>query len=417
MRKSIGTILLAAASTLLLTTAGHTADRIETAPAGFDWSGLYVGVGGGFGAVNHKVGLAGLGSFNGIGGEGLFGEVTAGYDYMLTDRFLLGGFIDAHVGNIGMTVGVGPLDVDLTNGYGFDAGARLGYVLNESTLGYVLGGFSWEHFKLDTGLLGFKYSDDRSGYMLGAGMETVVGHNWTIEAEYRYSNYGNDSVLDLGGTALEIEPSTHTFHVGANYRFGAAGTGPAIAAPAYDWTGFYIGGALGAGEVVHDISLGGGALDFNGIGGEGVFGELSAGYDHDFGNFVAGVMVDANLSGISSDLDVTGAGTVASVKADYGFDILGRIGMKVNPSTLAYVLGGYSRGHFKAEATGFGSYSWSSNGFSLGGGLETAVSSNMTAGIEYRYSQFESEDFGSGGTFEVEPSFHTVRIGLKYKFN
>jgi outer membrane immunogenic protein len=110
------------------------------------------------------------------------------------------------------------------------------------------------------------------------------------------------------------------------------------------------------------------------------------------------------------------------VKADYGFDILGRLGMKVNPSTLAYVLGGYSWGHFKAEATGLGSYDWSSSGFSVGGGLETAVSSHTTLGIEYRYAQFSDKDFSSllgapPGSLKVEPSSHTVRIGLKYKFN
>jgi outer membrane immunogenic protein len=41
----------------------------------------------------------------------------------------------------------------------------------------------------------------------------------------------------------------------------------------------------------------------------------------------------------------------------------------------------------------------------------------MTVGIEYRYSQFDSEDFDSGGLIDVEPSFQTVRIGAKYKFN
>jgi outer membrane immunogenic protein len=416
MHSYIRTILLGAAGVVLVTSAGQAADQVVAAPSGFNWSGFYVGVGGGFGAVNHKVGITGLGSLNGIGGEGLFGELTVGYDHMLGDRFLLGGFIDAHAGNIGTTIEAGPIDIDLTNSYGFDAGARLGYVLNDSTLGYVLAGYTWQHFKLDTGAIGFDYSDDRSGYFLGAGMETAVGRNWTIKAEYRYADYGDDAIDGTGGL-LTVEPSTHTFHVAANYRFGAEGAGPAIASPAYDWTGFYVGGALGAGEVVHDISLLGGAADFNGIGGEGVFGEFNAGYDHDFGNFVAGVMVDGNVSGISTDLDVTGVGTVASVKADYGFDVLGRIGMKVNPSTLAYVLGGYSWGHFEAEATGLGSYDWSSSGFSVGGGLETAVSSNTTVGIEYRYSQFESEDFGSGGLLEVEPSFHTVRVGLKYKFN
>ncbi len=59
----------------------------------------------------------------------------------------------------------------------------------------------------------------------------------------------------------------------------------------------------------------------------------------------------------------------------------------------------------------------SSSGFSVGGGLETAVSTNTTVGIEYRYSQYEKDDFGSDGFIEEQPSFQTVRIGAKYKFN
>lgn len=427
MRNSLRAILLGATSAILMTSAGHAADQIAPPPGGFNWSGFYVGVGGGFGAVNHKLSVPGL-SFNGIGGEGLFGELTVGYDHMVTDRILLGGFIDTHVGNIGPSLDADPLiNADLTNSYGFDAIARLGYVLNGNTLGYVLGGYTWEHFKLDaSGLLvgpgGFEHSEDRSGYVLGIGMETAIGHNWTIKAEYRYANYGDKSVLDLApGASLNVEPSTHTFHIAANYRFGAEGTGSAIASPAYDWTGFYLGASVGAGEVVHDLSILSGLVDFNGIGGEGVFGELNAGYDHDFGNFVAGVMVDGNLSGISTDLDIGGGGGSAHVKADYGFDILGRIGMKVNPSTLAYVLGGYSWAHFKGEASaGVGgpsdSMDWSRSGYSVGGGLETAITTNTTLGIEYRYAQFADKDLGAG-FLKIEPSSHTVRVGLKYKFN
>jgi outer membrane immunogenic protein len=428
VHKNIKTILLAAASVLIVTSAGNAADALMATPSGFNWSGFYVGVGGGFGAVNHKLGLTGLGSLNGIGGEGAFGELTVGYDHMLTDRLLLGGFIDVHGGNIGPSFSIGPTDIDLTNSYGFDAAARLGYVLNDSTLGYVLGGYSWQHYKLDVdgGGASLDYSDDRDGYVLGVGMETAVGHNWAIKAEYRYADYGNDRVVSVpGGGYLDLEPSTHTFHIAANYRFGAGGTGPAVASPDYDWTGFYVGGSVGAGEVVHDWSIAGGAADLNGVGGEGVFGEINVGYDHDFGTVVAGVMVDGNLSGLSTDVDVNGVGT-ARLKADYGFDVLGRVGMKVNPSTLAYVLGGYSWGHFKAEAgpalLGGGSYDWSSSGFSVGGGLETAISTNTTLGIEYRYTQYEDKDFSSllgvpSGSLEDEASFHTVRLGLKYKFN
>jgi outer membrane immunogenic protein len=91
------------------------------------------------------------------------------------------------------------------------------------------------------------------------------------------------------------------------------------------------------------------------------------------------------------------------------------------------VLGGYSWAHFKAGISAGGggpslSHGWGSSGYSIGGGLETAVTANTTLGIEYRYAQFSDKDLSAGfgappGSFKVEPSSHTVRVGLKYKFN
>ena len=47
--------------------------------------------------------------------------------------------------------------------------------------------------------------------------------------------------------------------------------------------GFYVGGGVGTGAVVHDLSVrfgGTNVLDFDGIGGQGWFGTLTIGYDH-----------------------------------------------------------------------------------------------------------------------------------------
>lgn len=44
-----------------------------------------------------------------------------------------------------------------------------------------------------------------------------------------------------------------------------------------------------------------------------------------------------------------------------------------------------------------------------------AVTENVSVNLEYRYSQYDSEDFDVAT--EIEPSFHTVRLGAKYKFN
>jgi len=391
------------------------------------------------GAVVHGVGINNIDFIvddvylNGIGGEGFFGELTIGYDYQFSPRFLVGAFADVNYGNIGPELSVaggGLIEADLTNTLGFDVGGRVGYVLNPTTLGYVLAGYSWQRFELEGSLLGgfipFEFEEERDGYTVGVGMETVVTGNWTIKGEYRYAYYGDDTVFTFedpdGDTDIFVEPSTHTFRVGANYRFGAENGGAAISAPAYNWTGFYIGGALGAGAVVHDITLGP-LAELDGLGGEGVFGELNVGYDYDFGGFVAGVMIDGRYSGIKSELELGFGGPSIDIdaKADYGFDILARAGMKLGEATLAYVIGGYSWQNFEVEASATGAGSedlleWDSSGFSVGGGLEAAVTNNMTVNIEYRYSQFDGENFGLEG-LDVEPSFQTVRVGAKYKFN
>ncbi|RWM13570.1 MAG: porin family protein [Mesorhizobium sp.] len=424
-------LLLGAVSVLALGSVSHAADAVEPVveTSAFNWSGIYVGFGVGAGANVHELSsdfLPGF-SLNGIGGEGVYGELTVGYDYMVSPRFLIGGLLDAHAGNIETTLDVAGFDASVRETYGFDAGLRAGYLFTPNTLGYVLGGYSWQKYKLDTNA-GFDLDWDQSGYFVGAGVETAITSNWTIKSEYRYTRFStNDDLLsDFGvpdGT-LNLDTSRHTFQVAANYRFGAQNGGVAsFEAPAYNWTGFYVGGAAGAGASVHQIEvppLGG--LEFNGLGGEGVFGELNVGYDHDFGSWVAGVMVDARYSGMTSELEIPG-GSI-NLDTDYGFDVLARVGMKVNESTLAYVLGGYSWQHFDLNASSpIGDIlDWDSSGFSVGGGLETAMSSNVTVGLEYRYSQFSEKDFSSDlglpdDTLTSTPSFHTVRIGAKYKFN
>jgi outer membrane immunogenic protein len=422
-------LLLGAVSLVALSSAAFAADAvIEEVPvvSGYNWSGFYVGVGVGAGAnVAEISGLALSGvSLDGIGGEGVFGELTVGYDYMVSPRFLFGALADVHYSNIETRVEGTGFDASASDTYGFDLGLRAGYLFTPSTLGYVLGGYAWQKGELEvSGMGGGSIDADRDGYFVGVGVETAIASNWTLKTEYRFTQFGTDNVLeDLGAPdgIIDSDVSSHTFRVGANYRFGMQnGGGAAFEVPAYSWTGFYVGGALGAGAVVHQINVPPlGDLEFNGLGGEGIFGELNAGYDYDFGSWVAGVQVDGRYSGISSELNLGGLGV--SLDADYGFDILARAGMKLNESTLAYVIGGYSWQHFNIDIPSViptDDLDWDASGFSVGGGLEAAVTDKMTVNLEYRYSQYAGEDFDTGGDIEIEPSFHTVRIGAKYKFN
>jgi len=403
--------LLCAVSLAAISTVAKAADAIveEVPVAGYNWSGFYIGVGVGAGANVAELG----GALDGIGGEGVFGELTIGYDYMISPRGLFGMLADVHYSNVETSIGE---SASASDTYGFDLGLRAGYLLAPSTLGYLVGGYAWQKGEIESpdGDL----DSDRDGYFVGVGLETAVAGNWTLKTEYRFTQFGDDNAFEdasIPDGVIDTKVSSHTFRVGANYRFGMLnGGGAPFEVPAYSWTGFYVGGAVGAGAGIYAQSsdLDG---DFDGLGGEGIFGELSAGYDHDFGSWVAGVLVDARYSAISTELNSASA----SLDADYGFDVLARAGLKLSETTLAYALAGYSWQNFEmnvpAIGPGVSGVDWSSSGFSVGGGLETAVTENVSFNLEYRYSQYEEEDFEEG--FSIEPSFHTVRIGTKYKFN
>ena len=413
-------VALALISFCAPTTQASAADLVDAPAAapGYNWSGLYLGIGGGAGAGVYQIEVPPLGGldFNGIGAEGVFGELTIGYDYMLTQRMLVGVYADYRFGNIATTLDIGaPLgfNADVTLDHGYDILARLGYLVTPSTLAYVLGGYSHQHFDLSTSI-GFGLDWDSDGYVVGAGMETVLAGNWSLKGEYRYTEYSDE---DFGLTGLlDVTASTHTFHAALNYRLGGGPSPVAGYTPvAYDYTGLKIGIAAGAGAVVREIGIPPLAgVVFNGIGGEGLFTEFSVGYDWQLANnWVVGVAGDYRLSGISTDLSV--AGLSASINDDHGYDLIARLGYKTDEATLVYGLAGYAKQHFELETNvGFG-LDWNLHGWIAGAGIETALNDRWTAKIEYRYTEFEDNDFNTGGILVTQPSTHTVRAGISYK--
>lgn len=429
IRRTFAALLLGAVSALAIAEPSQAADAVSAQPTGFNWNGAYLGFGGGIGAVARGTefldrpgpaptavpGVPTIGLID-IGADGVFAEVTAGYDRMVSERLLLGAFVDARISNIASTIEADGEKLSLKNKYGFDIAARAGYLLTPTTLGYVLGGYSWQKMKLDLPVdVPFETERNRSGYLLGIGMETAISGNWTLKSEYRYADYGNKAVIE----DFYLEPTSHTFHVGANYRFGASnGGGADFAMPTYNWTGFYVGGALGAGAIADKLDLEG-MVTMAGLGGQGLLGELSVGYDREFnGMWVAGLQLGARYSGMTTSI-IDSPELNYEAKADYGFDVLARVGAKVNEATLAYALAGYSWQHVTEKLSDVDSSyktDWGMNGFSVGGGLETAVTDKMAVNLEYRYSKFEGKGY-EDGMLELTPAFHTVRLGAKYKLN
>jgi len=166
---------------------------------------------------------------------------------------------------------------------------------------------------------------------------------------------------------------------------------PAIAAPAVpptpvtpDWTGGYVGGQLGFGNIDTDA----------GADGDGAIGGLTMGYDYDFGSWVLGGGLDYDFA----DIDVGGATTLENVlrlKARAGYD-LGNGG-------LLYGTGGYAR----AETSSLGE----DDGWFLGAGYEQRLTESLAVGGEAVYHQFD--DFDSSG-IDIEATTLQVRGTFRF---
>jgi len=202
-----------------------------------------------------------------------------------------------------------------------------------------------------------------------------------------------------------------------------------IPAKAYGpvWTGFYVGGAFGAGALVNKVSTSGGgaSLGLDGLGNSGVLGAIYGGVDYQIlPKAIIGALAEASWSGFqsSASAQVPGAGAVANTSAGLGWSLLGRAGILANPSTLLYLVGGYTGQNINTSGTavaGGAVASFSRNdtvhGWTVGPGFETLLTGGWSAKLEYRYSQFGATT-PSGTAINVTPSTQAVRAGLTYRF-
>ena len=188
---------------------------------------------------------------------------------------------------------------------------------------------------------------------------------------------------------------------------------PVTYAPAFSWTGFYVG--LNGGGGFGDIS----STHFaNPNGGE--FGG-QVGYNMQFNQFVVGVEADldgTDLSkrniyalgaGVGSNKFSTGLMTTERLRAGYAID-----------RTLLYVTGGYAGIETRASNnvdTPGAEHVWR-NGGAIGAGAEYAITNNITAKVEYLYTPFANATyFGGAPSAETNDfSISSVRAGINYKF-
>ena len=431
---------LVAASLAAVATVGtaQAQSRTDLPPytAGPSWTGFYVG--GGFGAggtlrrANANPGNVATLNVDGLGGSGILASVHGGVDYQVIPQGVIGllaeGTWSNMTGSMSAQVPGANANVSSQANLGVAILARAGVLVTPSSLLYATGGYAGQNFHTSgTAAAGgafasFSRDDYFNGWTVGGGLETMLRGGWSAKLEYRYSQFESKFIPT---NAVTIQPFMHTARLGLSYRFGAgheSAEEPA-AAGRRDWTGVYGGVAAGAGLLVNRLSArAGGASASVDNGGQGLLGSVFLGGDYQFDDrFLIGLLGDLTWPGLQSVLTAGGGGASATVTShtNMNWTLAARLGWLATPSTLLYALGGYT--NQSVTTTGYagnGSTIFSSedrlSGFTVGPGFEVMIAKGWSTRLEYRYSQFETRTLLSGVT--MQPSTHTVRAGLAYRF-
>ncbi|MDM9619879.1 hypothetical protein A6U87_04915 [Rhizobium sp. AC44/96] len=170
-------------------------------------------------------------------------------------------------------------------------------------------------------------------------------------------------------------------------------------APAATWQGFYLGGA-------GTYNMGSFTDKYNA---RAIGGQIYSGYNWQQGQIVYGVEGDIGYSGAD------GAAHGGTAKNEVNGSIRGRIGYDLNPFLL-YGTAGLAATKNKFS-NGNGSDTDTALGYTVGAGAETFVTNNITARVEYRYTDYQHNDFDIGGS-NISRGYdeHSVKVGIGMKF-
>jgi outer membrane immunogenic protein len=237
---------------------------------------------------------------------------------------------------------------------------------------------------------------------------------------------------------------------------------PVVAAPVYNWTGFYIGGTVGGAWGSFDPTTStvfspAGYFAFssvqavNGVGVQsiepgGFTGGFEAGYNLQAGRFVYGLEGDIEsfrLSGSATGGAVypccapTGFTVASSASTSWLATIRGRVGYAAN-NWLYFVSGGaaftdlhgtFAFGDTFGNAAESASFSNAEVGYTVGGGVEAGLWGNWSIKAEYLYVNFGTVSTPSTnlttifGPFPASVFTHSIdlkaniaRAALNYRF-
>jgi outer membrane immunogenic protein len=224
-----------------------------------NWTGCYLGAGGGYGMFNQDI-ASDFGGFTAvpggrlqsqeitIGGRGWFGTVQAGCDYQFADRWVIGLFGDFDWSGMRGTATwartAATFVAEDRHQNSWAVGGRVGWAVVPQLLAYVSGGYTEARFEDMNPITAafatvtpqvstlFLPATTYSGWFIGTGYEYALGFlpglYW--KTEYRFSSYRAENlpftVIATGaqtGDFLRSEKTIQTIRSELVWRFNFGG--------------------------------------------------------------------------------------------------------------------------------------------------------------------------------------------------
>jgi outer membrane immunogenic protein len=457
MRSKITALLLVSLAAVVSAQSANAADLpmkpIYKAPVAFapawDWTGPYVGAYVGVGVSKSRGhDPAGNSDTEQLGdvehtGYGFTGGGVLGYNYQLNwgilgQKLVVG--VEGDIGYFDTTNRVVDWD-DPSLNYNTHtrwlatARARAG-LTDGPNFNYFTGGFAAVNLRdrVSDTASGFSVlsSKTETGWVIGSGVETMLGGGWSAKTESLYVNVASGDLLFNSVNEFQLKTDRREFYTqrfGINYLFGAGKNGPL---PQTNWNGLYIGGAFG-GAVGSVRGTGIDSTPHN----EGEIGNNGSGWT--FGGqvgwnwmimpkVVVGVEGDISYLGIdhmsNNFFNCVACSSPAALAVDTSWiaTARGRVAYNTGPALL-YATGGGAWVKTKDTFIGSDSLAVSSNktlsGWTVGGGIETVLWGNWSSKTEYLYVDAGRGDTYTSGDFTITPDhkFHLFRSGITYRFS
>ncbi len=224
------------AAGLLAATAGTAAAQSYGDRNPF--TGLYIGGQVGYDSVqlNNRSDLPDFSSENGgrltgLGSDGIAAGALLGYNFPLSDRFILGvegtGRWSDASGNTSVTDNTSDSRIEQGNRWSWGVMGRLGILVSDSTMLYAGGG--WGQTRFNTRFINtpsggspttvFDDGITRNAWRVGGGVEVALGGGWAGRLDYTYVNYRGYEVEINPANSFVVEPAAHQVSVGASYYF------------------------------------------------------------------------------------------------------------------------------------------------------------------------------------------------------